>query len=450
MKITNIQQLATILKQQAHNINRFRFLGIVITCLLGFQLWLWQAALAQQPVTLTLLMLAPEVQAWNEVLIKNFEKENPGIRVQIIEGPNASDLYENLYTSAFILGDSPYDLINMDVVWAAKFAAAGWLQDLSNRLNNEELKAFLDKDVEAGRYEGKLYRIPLRSDAGMLYYRKDLLEQAGLQPPETFDELIKIAQELQTKKAATWGYVWQGRQYEGLSAMFVEILEGFGGFWVNPNTKEVGLDQPEAIKAVEFLKSTIQKGISPAGVTTYQEEETRRLFQNGDAVFLRNWPYVWPLAHEDSSKVKGKIGIKPMIYAPGGKSGACLGGWGLGIAKTSKHPEQAWKAIEYFTSAEAQRPFILKTGYLPSRKELFTDPKILTKYPHYSKLLEVVENTVLRPPIAQYAQVSDILQRYLSAAFTNSRLTPEQAMKSAAKETRLILESGQKVKRVKA
>jgi multiple sugar transport system substrate-binding protein len=139
-----------------------------------------------------------------------------------------------------------------------------------------------------------------------------------------------------------------------------------------------------------------------------------------------------------------------MIYAPGGKSGACLGGWGLGIAKTSKHPEQAWKAIEYFTSAEAQRPFILKTGYLPSRKELFTDPKILTKYPHYSKLLEVVENTVLRPPIAQYAQVSDILQRYLSAAFTNSRLTPEQAMKSAAKETRLILESGQKVKRVKA
>ena len=443
-----MQHLGAILKRLAIAIGLVRLLGIIIPCLLVFYFWVMPFVLAQQPVTLTLLMLAPEVQAWNDVLIKNFEKENPGIRVQIIEGPNASDLYENLYTSAFILGDSPYDLINMDVVWASKFAAAGWLADLSNRITDEELKVFVDQDVETGRYEGKLYRIPVRSDVGMLYYRKDLLEQAAVQPPETFDELVKISQDLQAKKAATWGYVWQGRQYEGLSAMFVEILEGFGGFWVNPDTKEVGLDKPEAIKAVEFLKSTVQKGISPPGVTTYQEEETRRLFQNGDAVFLRNWPYVWPLANEeDASKIKGKFGIKPMVHAPGAKSGACLGGWGLGIAKTSKHPEEAWKAIQYFSSTEAQRPFILKTGYVPSRRELFKDPAILAKYPHYSKLAEVVETTVLRPPFAQYAQVSDILQRYLSAALTHSRMSPEQAMKSAARETRLVLETGQKTKK---
>jgi multiple sugar transport system substrate-binding protein len=408
------------------------------------------AALAQQPVTLSLMMIAPEVQPWNDLLIKNFEKENPGIRVEIIEGPNASELYENLYTSAFILGDSPYDLINMDVVWASKFAAAGWLLDLSDRVIDEELKAFLDKDVEAGRYQGKLYRMPLRSDAGMLYYRTDLLEKAGYKPPETFEELVKISQELQEKKAATWGYLWQGRQYEGLPAMFVEILEGFGGFWVNPETNEVGLDKPEAIKAVEFLKSTIEKGITPPGVTTYQEEETRRLFQNGEAVFMRNWPYAWPLANEDTSKIKGKIGIKPMVHAPGKTGGACLGGWGLGISKTSKHPEEAWKAIKYFTSVEAQRPFILKTGYVPSRRELFSDPKIVAKYPHYSKLLEVVESTVLRPPLAQYAQVSDILQRYLSAVLTDRSLSPEKAMQSAANETRRLLEAGNQNKNIKA
>lgn len=442
------QHFNTIWKQIIVKIN-IQLMVILLSCFLVFRLGILPITLAQQPITLTLLMLAPEVQAWNEVLIKNFEEKNPDIRIQIIEGPSASDLYENLYTSAFILGDSPYDLINMDVVWAAKFAAAGWIQDLSDRITEEQLKAFLDNDVEAGRYEGKLYRIPLRSDAGMLYYRKDLLEKAGMQPPETFDELTKISQKLQAKKAVTWGYVWQGRQYEGLAAMFVEILEGFGGFWVNPDTKEVGLDQPEAIQAVEFLKNTIQTGISPTGVTTYQEEETRRLFQNGDAVFLRNWPYVWPLAQGETSKVKDKIGIKPMIHAPGKPSGACLGGWGLGISKTSKHQELAWKAIEYFTSAEAQRPYILKTGYLPSRKELFTDSEILKKYPHYSQFLEIVENTVLRPPIAQYAQVSDILQRYLSAAFTNSHLSPEQAMKSAARETRLVLETGQKIKPTK-
>lgn len=441
--ITNNMKSLIISWKRVFISRKIKFLTVLISCILVFKFWALPVTLAQQPVTLTLLMLSPEVQAWNEILIKNFEKANPNIHIQIIEGPSASDLYENLYTSAFILGDSPYDLINMDVVWAAKFAAAGWIQDLSSRITEEQLNAFLEKDVEAGRYQDKLYRIPLRSDAGMLYYRKDLLEKAGIQPPETFAELTKISQELQSKKAAKWGYVWQGRQYEGLAAMFVEILEGYGGFWVNPETKEVGLTKSEAIQAVNFLKSTIQSGISPQGVTTYQEEETRRLFQNGDAVFLRNWPYVWPLAQEDTSKIKGKIGIKPMIHAPGQKSGACLGGWGLGIAKTSRHPEQAWKAIEYFTSAEALRPFILKTGYLPSRKELFTDSEILTKYPHYSQFLEVVENTVLRPPIAQYAQVSDILQRYLSAAFTN-QLSSEQAMAAAARETRLVLKTGQK------
>src|SRR5919202_5612480 len=435
----NMQHLGAILKRLAIAIGLVRLLGIIIACILVFYFWVIPLALAQQPVTLTLLMLAPEVQAWNEVLIKNFEKENPGIRIQLVEGPNAPDLYENLYTSAFILGDSPYDLVNMDVVWASKFAAAGWLSDLSNRITDEELKAFVDQDVETGRYKGKLYRIPIRSDVGMLYYRKDLLEQAGAKPPETFEDLINISKQLQEKKAIPWGYVCQGAQYEGLPAMFVEVLKGMGGFWVNPETKEVGLDKPEAIKAVEFLRSVIAQGISPPGVTTYREEDTRRLFVNGQTAFLRNWPYVWALANEDASKIKDRVGMKPMVHVPGGTGGACLGGWGMGISKTSKHPEEAWKAIQYFTSKEPQLRFALETGNILSRRDLFTDPKMIATYPHYPPLQKVVESAVLRPPIAQYAQASDILQRYLNAALSNRSLSAEKAIKSAADETRRLL-----------
>jgi multiple sugar transport system substrate-binding protein len=378
------------------------------------------------------------------LIIKDFEKENPGIRIQIIEAPNATDLTENLYTSAFILGDSPYDLVYMDVIWTAKFAAAGWLLDLSDRVTDKDLKVFLDKDVEAGRYKRKLYRIPLRSDVGMLYYRKDLLQQAGVKPPETFEELVKVSQELQKKKAATWGYVWQGAQYEGLPAMFVEILKGFGGFWINPDTNEVGLDKPEAIKAVEFLRNAIAQGISPPGVTTYREEDTRRLFVSGQTAFLRNWPYVWSSANEDASKIKGKVGIKPMVHIPGETGGACLGGWGMGISKTSKHPEEAWKAIQYFTSKEAQQRFTLETGNISSRRDLFADPQIVAKYPHYRQLQKVVESAVLRPSISQYAQASDILQRYLNATLSNPQLSAEKAMQSAAKETRSLLGTVQK------
>ena len=414
-----------------------RLLGVLLAVFLGIVVFAWKVY-AQQPVTLNLLMTAPDAQPWQQGLVKDFEAENPGIRINIIEGPNATNLLEDLYTSAFILGQSPYDLINMDVIWTPKFAAAGWLLDLSDRISPEELAAFSEKDVEGGRYEGRLYRIPMRSDVGMLYYREDLLQQAGLNPPETFEDLMRISQTLKQAGKANWGYLWQGRQYEGLVAMFVEVLEGFGGFWVNPNTLEVGLDRPETLKAIEFLRNTVDEGVSPPGVTTYQEEETRRFFQSGQAVFLRSWPYVWPLANQKGSPINGKIAIKPMVHAPGQSGGACLGGWGLGIAKSSPHPEEAWRAIQYFTGREAQRRFIFSAGYVPSRRELFTDPEIVAKYPHYPQLLEVVEQAVLRPPIAQYAQASDILQRYLSAALTG-RMTPERAMQSAANETRRLL-----------
>jgi multiple sugar transport system substrate-binding protein len=435
-----INKLGIGLKKAGKKIRFYGFWGLLVSCILMSQVWA-QPARTQEPVTITALINAGEVSYWKKLIVQDFEKENPGIHLEIIEAPNATDLTENLYTAAFIFGDSPYDLVYMDVIWTGKFAAAGWLLDLSDRISEDELKAFMDKDVEAGRYKDKLYRIPLRSDAGMLYYRTDLLEQIGAKPPETFEDLVKTSQQLQEKKATRWGYVWQGAQYEGLPAMFVEILEGFGGFWVNSETNEVGLDQPEAIKAVEFLRSAIDKSISPPGVTSYREEDTRRLFVSGESAFLRNWPYVWATANEEGSEIKGKVGIKPMVHIPGAKSGACLGGWGMGIAKTSKHPQEALKAIQYFTSKEAQRRFTLETASISSRRDLFSDPEIIAKYPHYPKFQKLVESAVLRPPIAQYAQASDILQRYLNAALSNRSLSVEKTMKSAANETRNLLKS---------
>lgn len=432
------QQLGRALQVLIKDFRLLYLLGILVAVILIFQFWTLPAQ-TQEPVTVSVLMNAGEVSYWKDLIIKDFEKENPDIRIQIIEAPNATDLTENLYTSAFLLGDSPYDLVYMDVIWTSKLAAAGWLLDLTERISQDELNAFLEKDVEAGRYQDRLYRIPIRSDAGMLYYRKDLLEKIGSQPPETFEDLLKISQELQEKKLIPWGYVWQGAQYEGLPAMFVEILEGFGGFWVNPDSLEVGLDKPEAIQSVEFLRSAIAQNISPPGVTTYREEDTRRLFVSGETAFLRNWPYVWSSANQDGSKIKDKVGIKPMVHIPGETGGACLGGWGMGIAKNSKHLEEAWRAIQYFTRQEPQRRFTLETGNTSSRKDLFSDPQILAKYPHYPQLQQILESSVLRPAIAQYAQASDILQRYLNATLSNPKFSAEAAMKAAARETRNLL-----------
>jgi multiple sugar transport system substrate-binding protein len=432
--------LNQLLKKRWHQSSLFRRLSLLVVFVIGAVLAI-VPVLSQQPVTLKLLVNAPDVPPWNAVMKKAFEAANPGIKLQIVEGPNSTDLVENLYTSAFLLGESPYDLINMDVIWTPKFAAAGWLMDLTDKFSQPDLAVFSPPDIEGGRYQGRLYRMPTRSDAGMLYYRKDLLQQAGYQPPKTFEELMNISKDLQTKGLVRWGYLWQGRQYEGAVAMFTEVLQGFGGFWVNPSTLEVGLDRPEAIQAIDFLRNTISQGVSPPGVTTYMEEDTRRIFQSGEAAFLRSWPYVWPLANADNSPLKGKVGIMPLIPAQGHQGGSCLGGWGLGISKTTRHPKEALKAVRFVTSQAAQRKFILDAGYVPSRRELFSDPQIVAKYDYYPQLLKVVQKAILRPPIAQYAQASDILQRYLSAALTNQQ-TAAQAMKEAASETRLLLTAG--------
>ncbi len=433
------KQMQKINSPQQRSQKRPRLLALFAVTLATVLLLFILPALTQQPVVLTMLMQGQDIVNWRP-FVKEFEQKNPKIRINLIEGPFDTNLIENLYTSAFLLGESPYDIINMDIVWVPKFAAAGWVRDLTDRIPPEQLSKFIQGNVEGGRYRGKLYRIPHASDAGMLYYRKDILEQAKIPAPKTFEEMVKISQKLQKQGKVTWGYLWQGKQYEGVSAMFVEVLSGFGGFWANPQTFEVGLDKPEAIKAVEFLKNTIASGISPPGVTTYGEEETRLLFQNGKALFLRNWPYVWKLANAEGSNVRGKIAIEPMLSSTGKTGGSCLGGWGWGIAKTSKHPEQAWKAIQYLTSEETQRKFIIQTGLIPSYKSLFTNKEIVAKYPHYPQLLKVVERPALRPPLAQYAQASDILQRYLSSAFTG-RMSAEQAMKAAANETRNLLGS---------
>ena len=392
-------------------------------------------ALTQQPVVIKTLVRADEAQQL-QPLVNKFNQQHSDIRFEVVEAPSDSNQVEDLYTSSFLLGNSPYDIVYMDIVWTPKFAAAGWLRELSDRLSAEEAQQYLEGDIAGGMYQDKLYRIPFRSDAGMLYYRQDWLQEAGYEPPETFQELVEISQNLQQQGLADWGFVWQGKQYEGLAAMFVEILQGSGGFWVDPDTLEVGLDRREAIAAVEFLRETIAKDVSPPGVTTYAEEETRLLFQNGRAVFLRNWPYVYSLAAD--SEIAGKFAIKPMVHAVGNNSGATLGGWGLGISTSSQHPDAAWQVIEFLSSEESQREFILDTGFVPSRIALFNDPEIVAKYSYYPQLLEVVRSSALRPPIAQYAQASDILQRYLSGAIAGN-MTAEQAMQAAANETRNLL-----------
>lgn len=319
------------------------------------------------------------------------------------------------------------------------------LQELSNDFSLEELNnEFLQGDVEAGIYHQKLYRIPFRTDVGILYYRQDLLEQGKFSPPETFEQLKQISQILQAQQKVRWGYLWQGRHGEALTAMFMEVLKGYGGFWIED--ERVGLALPEAIEAVAFLRNTIVEKISPPDITSHEEQRTRYLFREGQAAFMRNWHNVWVDIHGAESNVSGKIAIKPMVHAPGKRSASCRGGWGFAIAKGAKHDKEAIQAIKFFTSAALQRQFTLVYGSVPSRRNLLLEPTIVAKYSHYPELLKAIDNySVIRPRLPQYAQASCILQKHLSAALNPDAKgypSPQQAMTAAAAETRQLLTTG--------
>ncbi len=389
------------------------------------------------PATLTLMLPPAERRFW-EPIARDFERVRPGATVRLVEGPQSTDLRENLYTASLLARDPTFDLVYMDVTWAAKFASAGWLLPLDGRLDGDERDAFLPAALAAGTFGDRLYRVPVRTDVGLLYYRRDRLEAAGLAPPRTFTELASAARALQSPPEV-WGFVWQGKQYEGLVCDFLEVLRGHGGRWVDPVTLEVGLDEPPAIAALEFMTGCLRgDAVSPPGVTTYQEEESRRLFQDGRAVFLRSWPYVWRLAQADDSPLRGKVGVTAMVSGPGGRPSGTLGGWGLGISAYSRSPELALDFIRHATSLESQRRLCAPTGYAPARREAYRDSALLAANPFLAELERLHEHAVPRPTIARYALASDILQRHLSAALSGAA-PAGRALRAAARETRAML-----------
>jgi multiple sugar transport system substrate-binding protein len=368
------------------------------------------------------ILVAPDGTGIYRELTAEFNRRATDFHVSLVEGPPSTNGREDLYSTSFLSGKSAYDIVSCDVVWTAKFAAAGWLLDLSNYLSQQDAEKFLETDLKAGMYRGKLYRIPASTDAGLLYYRKDLVPH----PPRTFEELVAQARKHQTKDR--WGFLWQGKQYEGLVTVFLEVLWGFGGEWIDDRTRQVLLDRPEAIEALSFLKDTIGD-ISPRGVTTYMEEDTRLLFQNGRAVFMRNWPYVWSLLQQNSPSMAERVAFTSMVGTSGNPGAATLGGWGYAVSSFCPEPENAWAYIEFMTRPEQLKQIQRRAGLIPARKALIP-----------AEFAPIVRNVRMRPLIPEYAQASDILQRWLSAALTG-RTSCEIALKKAATETRALLKS---------
>jgi multiple sugar transport system substrate-binding protein len=366
--------------------------------------------------TIRMVGLEDNTGAWTEIIAR-FESAHPGVNVEYIPGPSSTDERQNMYIRSFLGGD-PFEIVMMDVVWTAKFAENGWIEPLDNDFSAEELDAFVPSTLEAGRYRGSLYRIPLRGDVGMLYYRKDLVQM----PPKTWKELEQICEASPAGKECI---LFQGMQYEGLTCDFLEYLWGAGGEVIGKDGK-VHIGSEPAVEALGFMRSLIDKGYAPRSVLTYQEHHSLSGFMQKKALFMRNWPYAWRVLNAEDSPLRGKVGIVPFVYKEGHASAGTLGGWGFGVASGAKHKEDVLAFIRSATSEEAQKLLVKRRGIVPSRTSLFSDPEVLENNPQFPKVYEALLLSRARPVHPDYPRISDTIQKQVSAVLSGVR-TPREA-----------------------
>lgn len=383
---------------------------------------------------------APEV--WNRA-IADFERQNPGVKVVSEIGPQSSTQLHDLLTQKLRNRDTRLDVFVMDVIWPAEFASAGWALPLDRYFTAVEQQKFLKAPVSANQYRGQIFGVPLFIDAGLLYYRKDLLEKYRLAPPRTWPELIERAKTIlaHEQDANLVGFSAQFKQYEGLICNMMEYILSNGGALWDETRMVSAIDGAAALAAVRFVRDHIVGEISHRGILAYEEPESLALFTEGRAIFHRNWPYAWRVANDGkTSKIAGKVGMTPLPGFTAGAGAAALGGWQIGVSRYSTQPDLAWRFASHLTSSEIQKRIALATGRAPTRLALYDDPEINNKIPQLPSLLATFRQAVPRPTTPVYVPLSNIMQRYFSSVLSLPNTDINRRGALAAREMNRVLD----------
>ncbi|GHD97573.1 ABC transporter substrate-binding protein [Streptomyces alanosinicus] len=370
--------------------------------------------------------LAPLLQGWN--------RTHPGEKVTLVELPDSADETHAQMTTDLRGGDrGRFDVLNIDVNWTSEFAAAGWIRPLPRQ--RFPLGTFLPPVVGTATYEGRLYAVPYVTNAGLLLYRKDILDKEGVPPPRTWAELERDARTIAPKYGLD-GYAGQFLPYEGLTVNAAEAVYSAGGSILGDEGTRVTVDSAAAREGIGFLARGIRRGWIPKAALTWKEEESKQAFQDGGLLFLRNWPYAYAVASAKGSAVAGKIGAVP-LPGPGGPGTSVLGGSDLAVNSHARHPDSAARLIAYLASAPVQRQVLTRGALPPVRAALYEDPALVRRFPYLPTLRTAVLSAAPRPKSAHYDQVSLVVQAVVHDALTG-RETPAAAVRRLARELAAI------------
>ncbi|GAB3462368.1 ABC transporter substrate-binding protein [Actinophytocola sediminis] len=358
-------------------------------------------------------------------LVDEWNGAHPDEKVTITELPDSADEQRNQMIQNAQVESEEFTVLNLDVIWTAEFAANRWVVELPR--DEFDLENFLEPAVDTAIYRDKMYAMPVYSDGGLLYYRKDLLDKAGLKAPETWDEMFAACEAVKAlPEAKSIGcYAGQFDKYEGLTVNFSEAVLSAGGDIVDESGKPA-VDTAAAKDGLNFLVDAKKNGQIPDAAITYQEENGRRAFQDGQLLFHRQWPYQWVLANatDGSSKVAGKFDVAPL---PGkdGPGTSSLGGHNFAISAFAPNKATALDFIKFFASEEAQRSNLLATSQAPTRSALYDDAELVKKFPYLPSLRASIDNAAPRPRVVKYGAVTAAIQEAAYGALTGEKSTDD-------------------------
>lgn len=343
--------------------------------------------------------------------------------------PQSATLRLHLLRELFLTRSTDLDVVMVDVIWPGILAEE--LLDLTPYFSAAELADFFPEIVANNTVGGRLLAIPWFTDAGLLYYRTDLLERYGFSgPPTTWEELEQMAQAIQEGERAAgnpnfWGFVWQGRAAESLTCNALEWLASEGAGTIIEPDGRISVNNASSIAALERARRWIGT-ISPPQTLSMGEEDTRAVWEAGNAAFMRNWPYAYALGQREGSAVRGRFDVMPLPQGAAG-SAATLGGWQLAVSRHSRFPREAVELVRFMTSSEAQKFRAIAGSYNPTRRSLYEDPEVLAANPFFARMMPILEAAVARPStvtaaaydnvsIAFQTEVHRVLQGALPAA----------------------------------
>lgn len=372
-------------------------------------------------------------QVWRQVLDK-FEAANPGTKVAIETGGNTSEAQAQYLNTIMSAKDPSLDVLILDVIRPAQFAAAGWTVPFEGK----DMSSYLPAYAEANTVDGKVVALPAFADSMFLYYRKDLLDKYGIALPKTWDELTAAAKKITEgeKNPDLQGLSFQGKAIEGAVCTFLLPYWSQGKNLVENG--KLTFDKTAAVNSLKLWKSFVDQGVAKKNIAEVATDDTRKEFQAGNVVFAVNWSYAWAQSQGKESAVVGKVGVARLPAVAGGEQATCLGGWEWGVSAYSNHTDESKKLVEYLSSQDTSKFMATNGSLLPTYPAAYKDEAVLKAAPWFADALQVVETAKPRPVTPRYNEVSEVIRTTVNAVLAGVTTPEDGAAQIEARLKRII------------